>query len=567
MTAIDVKHLNIQQTPYDFRRDLFLFMQYCQTQEIKRTVYGNLLSKSEYKRIAKKLGRPELMEEYEKEMGLWWIDYLDQQALKLGWISYDTKGEYLGYTSSRPAFQDNYIEVNTEKYEYFLSLSGLEQEKRLLRHFQNKRQKYNLLMSRNLFNLLDSFTSWGSATGVLPTLSFVQSKLTLIDVLADLSPNTWYATSDLIQLMKEKHPWFLIPEKTYVMESGGWRKPQKKVLYPRYYNFIEGDRSYSRSMQEACVQDNDPKGFEKVEGRFIERFLVDYLFTLGYVEVAFTKEKYRGVPPEMETLQAFRLQSTFFSVLKNEPLPTKVSVQPNFEIYIDSPVYPTATLTALEPLTKVVKEDQQIILKLEKQHVLQHIVEHPTFDIKHFLADLSDTPLPQNVEMELKEWTERTDVFTLYEGFGLYEGLKKQPLADIHTELSISPTLRLVRRPKLLYEKLQKSEVVPMLVEHQQKALTPLSASAKSIFPKVKIEKAKQATKQKIAIERTEILTYTIGNSTFYNTFLTALLSARLPITFDKTAKQISFPKSEEKAVKATFDNFKEKYQISIKKR
>ncbi|MEM1124520.1 MAG: hypothetical protein AAGJ18_29045, partial [Bacteroidota bacterium] len=226
MTAIDVKHLEVQQNPYDFRRDLFLFMQYCQTQEIKRTVYGNLLSKSEYKRIAKKLGRLELMEEYEKEMGLWWIDYLDQQALKLGWISYDTKGEYLGYTSSRPAFQDNYIEVNTEKYEYFLSLSGLEQEKRLLRHFQNKRQEYNLLMSRNLFNLLDSFTSWGSATGVLPTLSFVKSKLTLIDVLADLSPNIWYATSDLIQLMKEKHRWFLIPEKTYVMEGGGWRKPQ-----------------------------------------------------------------------------------------------------------------------------------------------------------------------------------------------------------------------------------------------------------------------------------------------------------------------------------------------------
>lgn len=565
-TNIDLKKVDIHTNPYDFRRDIFLFMQYCQEQEIKRTVYGNLLSKSDYKRIAKKLGRPELMENYDKDMGVWWIDYLDKQALTLKWIDYDTQGEYQGYSSSRPAFQNNYIQVKIVNYNRFLNLSALEQEKYLFRHFKESYGKHNELMSRGLFSFLDRFNSWGSATGVLPTLNFAKSKTILLDVLADLAPNTWYATADLIQLMKEKDPWFLIPEKAYVMESGGWRKPEKKVLYARYYNFIEGDDRYSRKMEDLHIRDDDPKGFEKVEGRFIERFLEGYLYTLGYVSIGIDKNPYRGELPKMGTLVAFQLQSTFSHVLKNEPLSTKVSVQPNFEIYIDAPLYPIAILNALAPLTKMIKEDRQIILKLEKQYVLSHLVENPTFKVAQFLTDLSDTPIPQNVLMEMKEWTERTDVFTLYEGFGLYEGLKTQKLADIHTELSISPTLRLVRRPILLYEKLQKVEVIPMLIEHKDKQFLPLSAAVKSVFPSLKIEKKKKVTKQKIVIERKEMLTYTIGNKVFYEAFLAALLSARISIIFDKDKRNISFLKSEESKIKTLLKDFKEKYQISIKR-
>ena len=76
---------------------------------------------------------------------------------------------------------------------------------------------------------------------------------------------------------------------------------------------------------------------------------------------------YRGEKPIMGTLAAFKLNATFSQVLNNKPLETRISVQPNFEIYIDAPVYPIATLKALAPLTKVIKEDRQIILKLEKQ--------------------------------------------------------------------------------------------------------------------------------------------------------------------------------------------------------
>ena len=337
---IDVQDLDIKANLYDIRRDLFLFIQYCLDHEIKRSVYGNNLSKSEYKRIAKKLGRPELMDDYEKDRGLWWIDFIDRLALKLEWVEYDTQGEYLGYSSSRPAFQDNYIEVQENNFNRFLKLSALEQEKYLYRHFKESYGGHNVLMSRGILSFLDRFESWGSATGVLPTLNFAKSKTILLEVLATLSPNVWYATADLIQLMKEKHPWFLIPKKVMIEEHAGWRKPKKKVEYPRYYNFIEGERYYGGRMEDRHIKDDDPKGFEKVEGRFIERFLESYLYILGYVSIGMSKNPYTGEKPIMGTLSAFKLDATFFHVLKNEPLRAKVSVQPLSLIHISEPTRP-----------------------------------------------------------------------------------------------------------------------------------------------------------------------------------------------------------------------------------
>jgi len=567
-TNIAVQHLDIQTNLYDIRRDLYLFVQYCLENTVKRSVYGNMLSKSEYKRIAKKLGRPELMDDYEKDVGLWWIDFVDDLALALGWVDYDTKGEYQGYSSTRAAFRDNYIDVDEVNFIRFLKKSALEQEKELYQYFKKKYSEYNeLLAKKDPFSVLDKFDYRGSATGVLPTLNFAKSKEVLLSVLATLTPNVWYATADLIQLMKEKKTWFLIPEKVYVEEHAGYRKPKKKVLYPRYYNFVEGNQhSYGSRLEDIHIKTDDPKGFEKVEGRFIERFLESYLYTLGYVSLGMGKEPYKGERPIMGTLAAFKLNDTFFNVLKNEPLSVKVSVQPNFEIYIDAPIYPIATLNALDPLVKVVKEDRQIILKLEKQYVLNYLVDNPDFKITQFLTDLSDTPIPQNVLMEMREWSERTDVFTLYQGFGLYEGLKKQPLADIHTEVSILPTLRLVRRPTLLYDKLQKTEAVPMWIQHQEKKFQTLPKQAKSIFPSQKIVKSKKATKQKIAIERKEMLTYTIANKAFYETLLAALLKARFVMEFNKEKRTISFLKSEETNMKQLLNDFKENYQISIKK-
>lgn len=560
---IDISHLDIYANPYDIRRDLFWLMVYLEDREVKRTVYGNSLPKSEYKRICKFLKHPELMEDYDKDSGIWWIDYVDRCALSLGWIKYDTEGVYQSYSSYRPAFQDNYIETHSDKFDQFLNLSLSEQESSLFNHFQKKYRKYNPLMSRAVLGRLDSFDIWGAATKVLPTLDFGKSKTLVLEVLATLSPNTWYATSDLIQYMKENHPWFFIPEKTYGIERGGWRQPDKQVLYPRYCNFYE-KRGYTRDKE--AIADDDPLGFEKVEGRFIERFLENYLLTLGYVELAYSTAPYKEKEPMRGTLKAFRLNSIFSSVWHRRDFKAKVSVQPNFEIYIDAPVYPLATFQQLAPITDTVKEDKQVILKLKKQYVLHKLVEEPDFDLITLLGVISDTPLPQNVIMEIKEWTERTDVFTLYEGFGIYEGLKTQKTVDRHTETTIKPTIRLIRQPTNLYEKLKREKVVPLYAKHLEDKFYKLPTTAKTLFPTQKIEKPKKVVKKKITIQRAEWLTYTISNQEFYDAFLLVILKAPFLTIVDKPQKTLSFLKQHEKEVKTLLNDFKEKYQIKISK-
>ncbi|MCP3927740.1 MAG: hypothetical protein GY705_01410, partial [Bacteroidetes bacterium] len=381
----------------------------------------------------------------------------------------------------------------------------------------------------------------------------------------DLTPNTWYAVSDLIEYMKQHHPWFLIPKEVFILENAGWKKPKKRVKYDRYYNFQEGKEHYGR-LADSHIADDDPLGFEKVEGRFIERFLEDYIFSLGYADLAYSKEPYKGNGPEMGTLQAFRLSPTFIQVLNNQPIPVKVSVQPNFEIYIDAPAYPIATLRALKPFTNVVKEDRQIILKLEKQHVLSYLIENPDFNINGFLNALSDTPIPQNIITEIREWSERTDVFTLYEQFGIYESRKKQAAADIHTELNITPSICLVNRPIVLYDKLRKQRAIPLCVVHPDKNFQLLPQKAKTVFLTRKVVKWKKVVKKKVQIERKELVTYTVSNQALYDALLLAVLKARFSVEADKKKRSLTFLKREEAQIKTLLNDMKDNYQIKIKK-
>ncbi|MFT4973653.1 MAG: hypothetical protein ACI9JY_002863 [Saprospiraceae bacterium] len=569
---IDVSQFEIATPEYDIRKDLFRFMQYCQEYTIKRSVYGNMLSKSDYKRICKLMGHPELMEDYNKDMGLEWVDFVDDQALGLRWINYDTEGEYSGYTSSQASFRDNYIEVNSDKFQQFLSLSSLEQEQFLYRYFVGQKREYNELLSNSFFGRLNSFSYTGSATGVLPTLNFKKTRRILTDTLATLESNVWYQASDLIDLLKEKHPWFLIPEAVYIEESGGWNKPKKKVKYDRYYNFHEyknGENSHSyrrRDGTKEYILPEDLLGFEKVEGRFIERFLEDYVFTLGYVELAYSKEKYTGIMPEMGTLTAFRLSPLFTKMLQNEDIDCYVSVQPNFEINIISPVYPFAVLHQLSNFTKPIKEDKQFVLKLDKQKVLEYLVAKPDFKLTNLLKELSNTPLPQNVVMEIEEWTERTNVFTLYKNLGIYEGLKKQPLADFFTEAAISRTIRLVRQPKSLLEKLHGNGVIALGGHHGEDKFQEFPTKVKTVFPTLKIEESKKKTKETVEITREEMLVYSIGNQDFYDKFLLEILKSQLPVEVNKVKKTLLFHKKNETKMKALIAELKENFQTKIKK-
>ena len=106
---MDVSGLEILSCPYDLRQDLHRYMEFVDTREIKRTTRDNRLPKAEAKRLAKLLKNPEVGRNVERMGFSPWLAHVEKIALSLGFVSYDTEGEYLGYSSVTESYPDNFI--------------------------------------------------------------------------------------------------------------------------------------------------------------------------------------------------------------------------------------------------------------------------------------------------------------------------------------------------------------------------------------------------------------------------------------------------------------------------
>jgi len=498
LTPTSVEDLEVFVNPCNLRRDLHVFVDYLQDRTVKRLHRSNSLSKGDATRLAKLMTDPDALEEVQAEEDSQWVDYVDRLALTLGFVSYDTEGIYAGYTSVEPSFPDNYITANTEKYRQYLESSLEEQEHWLLNTLiQKYRDGSNEFYETSVVGKLQGFSSFGSAVGVMPTLNFADIRRFLFNILRGCESGVWYSTASLIQYLKTRHPFFLIPEDPKV--SRGGREEG------RYANFYESKRSWGNEIK---IAESDPDAVERVEGRYVERFLESIPLIMGYVDVAYRREPYKGLFPEMNQLQAFKVNERFLHVMEGKIPAPRVSVQPNFEIHVESELYPAQALSQLTPLAEVVTEDKLIILKLQKQRVLSQLTRVNNLDVIGLLKDLSGRELPQNIRMELEEWAGHSDVFTLYEGVALLEGDEHLPEADPFTLESISPTIRIVRPPDQLFDQLEKAEMVPLWVKHPQSTLSPLPEKARTIFAKgSQVAKPKPKTKEAVILRRETTIT------------------------------------------------------------
>ena len=98
--SIDVAQLDAATELPDLRRDLHVFVDYVRAREVKRSHRGNMLSKADAKRLARLLSDKEAVREVDEEGSSAWIDFVDDIALELGFVHYDTKGQYAGYIRS-----------------------------------------------------------------------------------------------------------------------------------------------------------------------------------------------------------------------------------------------------------------------------------------------------------------------------------------------------------------------------------------------------------------------------------------------------------------------------------
>ena len=554
LTPTNTDELSVFSNQYDLRHDLHAYVEYVQDRSVKRLHRSNELNRSDSKRLAKLMSDSYAIEEVEAKGYSKWINYVDELALVFKFTDYNTEGVYAGYTSSEPSFPDNYIKVDTKRYEEFIGLPLIEQEKKLLDLLvKNYLDGDNEFYNTSVLGRLSGFSRWGSATGIMPGLDFARARRFLIDILQSCTPGVWYTTSSLIQYLKEHHPFFLIPEKPMY-------RYKQYAEKGRYGNFQEHKEKWGMGTQ---ISESDADAFERVEGRYVERFLEGVPLILGYIEVAYSRTEYKGYLPEMNQLLAFRVSDTFLHVMSGEIIEPRVTVQPNFEVHVESELYPVRILAQLTKLADVVAKDRTSILKLRKKKVLAQLSEREDLDVIKLLENISGQKLPQNVRIELVEWIGASEAFTLYENVVLFEGDKDLPDIDRFTIECISPTMRIVHSPDKLFTHLEQKELIPLRIKHRSSALMPLPNGAHTVFPKRDLRVSKLKAKKPVTIKREVQITFHFPAKELMEEFRKGLIAARCPVAADWSKLTLSFARQYESEVKNVSKALKD-YTIKI---
>jgi len=559
LQPLDPKKLRTFSNDRDLLRDLFTYLDYVGEHSVKRMTRTNEIPRADSVRIAKLMGDPELVNASKETGGAQWIDFIDLLALQLGLVHYDIKGVYRGYTSSEPSFLENFITVNQARLDKFLDLTPLKQEKQILdtlihatsldeyRDFSN-----NEFYKTGILGELDSFYQWGAATGIMPTLKFPEARLFLFDILKNCPPNEWLSAESLIAYLKASHPYFLIPQNAPKADKWGH-------AITRYGNFYEGKDNWSHN--EKPIPDDDPDGFERVEGRYVERFLENIPLTMRFVDVAYNPASYKGLHPSRGMLKAFRVNERFTRLMSGKESQPRLTVQPNFDVVIESDFYPAKIIQQTAALGEQVSSPNSGhsayvgIFQLKKALVAAEQIRQPNLNVIALLEKLGGRGLPPNVKVELEEWAGHADQFTLYEGFALLESVDEIPEADKFTAERITPTLRLVRGNEKVFSTLETNAYAPLRIQHPTDGFAPLAESAVSLFPKESAQEKVHRKPKQVKVSRSVSVSYQFPDAESFTSVQKMLAELRCPFQADPKIRAISFdqqhqPKFDEAVLK-----------------
>ncbi len=563
LTPIDPKPLEVISNNRDILRDLFIYLDYAHAHSIKRMTRTNGIPRTDMIRLAKLLG----IDPPEKDDWMYarpyWIDFIDNLALSLHLVSYDLQGEYRGYSSSDASFIDNYVSVNEAQLQKFLGLLPIEQEKNILDALNRTKslQRYDDASFNEFFHygpygFLDTFDRWGSGTGIMPTLKFPGIRMFLLDILRKCPAGQWFSTESLIAYLKTNFPYFLIPQSAPKVDR--WGNPTS-----RYANFHESNQI---SENEKSVPPDAPDAFERVEGRYVERFLEYIPFTMRFVDVAYSREPYKGVSPSRGFLSGFRVNERFIRLMNGEGATPKVTIQPNFDIIIESDFYPVSVIRQITTLGEQMSNPNNGhgayvgIFQLKKSAVATRLVQEPDLDISALLKNLSGRDLPSNVQIELEEWAGHADQFTLYEGFALLETTNISLEVEKFRTEKIAPTINLVRNSEEVYSTLETLGQVPMRIQHREWDFTLVSETAISLFPREKPVTDAPKIARSVKVNRVVTISFKFPDNESFDAICKTLAELRCPFQIDTQAHIISIQQKEqalfEEAVSKLADTF-----------
>jgi len=550
LKKLDVSDLNIFISRADLRRDLQVYLDYIGSNSVTRTYRNNSLPKTHARRLAKLCGDPSARDEIEDGGSSSWLNFLDGMAFNLELVKYDTEGVYAGYNSTAPSYPDNDIEIDEQKLTEFNQMFSQERESLLLSSLVNEYDyDANEFLEKGAFSCLDRYSFYGCRCGVMPHIHFAQARKALFAILAQCEPGTWYSTASLIEYMKTEHRYFLIPEKL----PAGIHESE------RYNNFLE--RLDRDKYDNTKIETTDPLAYERVEGRYIERFLEGIPLEMGYLDIAYTKDPQGKLSPSIGCLKAFRVRPCFLPAWRKEIQEPIVTVLPNFEVHIESLVYPYRVLGLLKPMCDIISEDVHTVLRLKKQKVAYVQAENSDFQAIQQLEELSSKPLPSNIRQELDAWCGHANKFTLYKGFALFEGNVDLEEVQYHLAEQISPTEALITKPEDLYAKLERAETIPIYVKHRKNVLSKVPKGSASLFA---AKKTKATPKKKEVIKRSTMTTLTFPSPELFDAFLKLLLDGGIVSPHDKSHLSFTYFDEQVKKITPVLKQFGKNYNVRV---
>lgn len=556
LDPIDVAPLDVVTAVPDLRRDLHVFVDYVRAREVKRSHRGNALGKADAKRLARLLSDPEAEREVNEEGDSTWIDFVDRSALRLGFVHYDTAGQYAGYTSQEPSFPDNYIEFRAKPYEQFLTAEAAKQEATLLDLLTHQGPGSASEFYRpGVLGRLEGFNQWGSAIGVMPTIDFRSVRRFLLGLLAECPSGQWLSVASLVEHLKTRHRYFLIPA-----------KPRYKDEYDarsgRYGNFHESKEAWGHEID---IHESDPDGFERVEGRYVERFLEGVPLVLRYVDVAYARKFSRAIYPSLGCLKAFRVSDRLRRALEGRIAEPRVIVTPSFDVHVIAETYPANVLAQLMPLCEKVSEGASIILKLTKQKVAAARARSPDLDAAGLLRALCGSELPANIVHELSAWSEHGEKFTLYVKGSVLETEEDVPAADPFTVERVAAGIRLVHSPDKLFNELERRELMPVRIKHGDQAFAPLPKNARTRFPKASAGREKpREPKPRVTLTRLTRVQLVCPERELLDKLHGLLLECQCPVEIDRPNRTLTYSKQVESAVAKAIRQLKTEYRVEI---
>jgi hypothetical protein len=545
--------LNIFANNRDILRDLFTYLDYVEERGIKRMVRSNDIPKADAVKIAKLLGDPEQVNIAQEHGGTAWINLLDKLALQLALTDYDTKGEYIGYSSSSPTFTDNYVEINTAGLKNFTDLSPAAQERRILANLLEK-------TSRELeeYGVLSSLPPLRAYNSHLDQVKFPAVRKFLLELLKKCAPGVWYSTASLIAYLKANHPYFLLPEKLPAKDRWGGAMSRYKGIRETY--------DYSNKDE---IHEDAGNAFERVEGRYLERFLENIPLILRFVEVAYAPDIDKD-RLGLNKLKAFRVNERFHHLMSGEEYIPKVTVQPNFDVIIESDFYPAHIIRQVAALGEQVSSPQNGhgayvgIFLLKKAAVAAAQVKDPNLDVTKLLKTLTGRDLPPNVQIELDEWAGHAEQFTLYEGFSLLETTELPPETEKFVVEKISPSLSLVRSAEKVFSMLETLGHVPARIQHPAGELARVMESAQSVFPKESAWVEAQKTARQVKVRRVVTISYQFPDAESFESIQKTLAELRCPFQSDPVTRTVNIQQKEQEKFDQAVQKMQDTFAIEI---